>query len=188
MDNEQDQANITFSLLEDSLTPLKCSFSSKCLSESYKNSEFNPLTLKFKPKPVNTCHRHRYLRNSLFRCLPRSLQSCLTSKEHFGKYSMRSSTGESNNKTEKLKRQLISSTENQVATIAMGHRGIIDDSPLSANCVGCMKENKGFSSFNSSREQLYNSQPSLMFKYHVGMAAIVFCSLATVIFMSELEM
>lgn len=187
MDNEQDQANITFSLLEDSLTPLKCSFSSKCLFESYKNSEFNPLTLKFKSKPVNTCHRHRYLRNPFFRCLPRSLRSCLISKERIGKYSMRSST--SDNKTEKLKRQLISSTsENQVATIAMGHRGIIDDTPLSANCVGCMKENKGFSSFNSSREQLYNSQPSLMFKYHVGMAAIVFSSLATVIFMSELEM
>lgn len=100
---------------------------------------------------------------------------------------MRSSTSDS--KTEKLKRQLISSTsENQVATIAMGHRGILDDSPLSANCVGCMKENKGFSTFNSSRERLYNSQPSLMFKYHVGMAAIVFSSLATVIFMSELEM
>lgn len=32
-DNKSDQANITFSLLEDSLLPLKCSFSSKCLFE-----------------------------------------------------------------------------------------------------------------------------------------------------------
>jgi hypothetical protein len=96
-----------------------------------------------------------------------------------------------NNKAEKLKRQLISSTddsENQVATIAMGHRGIIDESSLSSNCVACMKESKGFSSFKSNREQLYNSQPSPMFKYHIGMAAMVFVSLATVIFMSDLEM
>lgn len=32
-DNDSDQANITYSLLEDSLSPLKCSLSSKCLFE-----------------------------------------------------------------------------------------------------------------------------------------------------------
>ena len=98
---------------------------------------------------------------------------------------MRSKHAQDHLKAEKMKHQLISSNENQAATIAMSNRGIIDD--LSSNCAACMKENKGFSSFSSSREKMYNNQPSLMFKYHIGMCSLVFISLASVIFVAELE-
>lgn len=151
---------------------------------SYKNSEFNPVTLKFKSKQVNYCDNHRLLKNKLFRCLPGFIQSCLQSNPDETSDKFKYSKNNKEIKALKMKDQLIQSNENQAANIAIDNRGIIDD--LSSNCPACMKENKGFSTFNSSREKLYNSQPSLVFKYHIGMSSLMFLALATVILVSEL--
>jgi len=159
------------------------------LKSSYKNSEFNPVTLKFKAKQLNYCYRHRYLNNILFRCLPRSIQELYFQDEVITNdkdQSLQTKKKRRDIKTEKIKKQLISDMgENQSASIILGRQSILDD--LRSNCSACFKEKKEFSSLKSSRERLYNSQPSLAFKFHIGMSMIVFVTLACVIFISELN-
>lgn len=161
----------------------------RLLKSSYKNSEFNPVTLKFKIKQLNFCHRHRHLNNILFRCLPNAIRALFIPDELSAadkKQPKQIRQKRRDLKAEKLKDQLIAGiNENQSASIAMGRRSLVDD--LRSNCSACLKENKEFSSLNSSRERLYNSQPSLAFKFHLGMCMVVFVTLACVIFISELK-
>ena len=134
----------------------------------------------------NFCNRHRHLSNIFFRCLPNSIRTCLTFSPDSNE-TKQTRQKSRNLKTAKLKDQLITYNSNQSASIAMDNNQGIIDVDLSSNCSACMKENKGFSSFNSSRERLYNSQPSLAFKYHVGMCMLVFITLAVVMLISELK-
>ena len=62
---------------------------------------------------------------------------------------------------------------------------IMDDLTTST-CVDCIAEDSNFNKFYISREKLYNKQQSPLFKYHIGMCSLIFFSLATVLFVSDL--
>lgn len=134
--------------------------------------------MKFKSKKLNYCMRHRFYKNSLFRCLPGKLQSLFLPKSDT-KHSVSYGTDV---KLHNLKEKLVKS-KNEPPSVSLDKNEIIEQ----PNCLVCRKENKGFYSQNSTREELYNSQPSLMFKYHVSMCSLVYIALCTVVFISEIQ-
>lgn len=70
-------------------------------------------------------------------------------------------------------------------------KGMIDDQSmmddLNTTCPTCLSEESSFREFSKTREQLYNEQPCLMFKYHIGMCSVIFMSVATILFISDLN-
>jgi hypothetical protein len=58
---------------------------------------------------------------------------------------------------------------------------------LNTTCVACMAEDENLSEFSKSNEQLYNEQPIVMYKYHIGMCSIVFLALVIVLLITDLK-
>jgi hypothetical protein len=90
-----------------------------------------------------------------------------------------------NTSVNKMKsRYLRSSTKGKVSLV--DEQGSIVDQ-LNTTCVACMAEDENLSEFSKSNEQLYNEQPIIMYKYHIGMCSIVFLALASVLFIADLK-
>ena len=68
---------------------------------------------------------------------------------------------------------------------ASNHKNLDDQGDdLNLSCVACLAENTKVA---LSIENLYNQQPSKMFKYHVGMCSLIFLSLTSVLLICDLK-
>ncbi|RNA40559.1 adenylate cyclase type 2 [Brachionus plicatilis] len=164
-DGSTEQSNIILTLLEDTLSPLKCSFNSKCLCRPNQNFEFNPVTLRFK---TNYCQRHRNTsKNRIFPCFSR--QSLINTNS--------SSKNQIKNTT---------SYSNINGVNAARHSDhVIDD--LNSACIACLAQNTKYRSIVKSIELIYSQQPLKDFKYFVAMCGLIFLSIALILFISDLK-
>ena len=176
--NDDDKSKLIFTLLQDSLSPLKCSFT-KCFSS--ENSEFNPWTLRFKSKE-NYCGRHRLSKNYFCSCRWFSgiLEMCLPL---FKSNKTLDLTDDNTSVTKMKNRYFRTSTKTKISLDDQG--SIVDQ--LNTTCVACMAEDENLSEFSKSTEQLYNRQPMIMYKYHIGMCSLVFLALVVVLLISNLK-
>ena len=175
---DEDKSNIIFTLLQDSLSPLKCSFT-KCFSS--KSSEFNPLTLRFRTKE-NYCLRHR-LSNNYF-CNFLWLSTFVLACMRYFKSNKTLDANDDNTSVNKMKNRYFRS--NTKVKVSFEDQGSIVDQ-LNTTCVACMAEDENLSEFSKSNEQLYNEQPIVMYKYHIGMCSIVFLALVIVLLITDLK-
>lgn len=130
------------------------------------------MTLKFKAKDTY-CDRHKISLKKL-------------NKNIFSRFLPKS------NSTIDLKNNLVESQLNGAQTNRHHHQKSLNDDQnnlddINSTCIACLAENNKFGQIALTTEQLYNQQPTLMFKYYIGMCFLVFISIAAVLLISDLK-
>ena len=141
------------------------------------------MTLKFKTKK-NHCQIHKSSDNFFLNCLPKSLSSLIRPKSmNFKRNSTHISQNDESFLT-RLKNHVLNS-ENPRSSATIDDQSLIED--LNSTCVKCMAEDKHLVFNVKSREDLYKTQPSSMFEYHIGMCFLIFISILAVLIISDLK-
>jgi class 3 adenylate cyclase len=143
-----ERTSVIYSLLEDSLTPLKCSFNFKCFKQN--NDDFNRLTLKFNSKNLN-CDRHHESERR---------KSCLSMT--------------------KVKNRL-----SEIEIKRLSHDSMSLMKNFDASCIECIAETSNLDKSQLTYEYRYNEQPSIFFKYHIGMCFLIYLAISLVILILE---
>lgn len=87
-----------------------------------------------------------------------------------------------NNATTRIKNRIKEANTNTI----YDDQSIMDE--LNSTCVLCLAEDRSINhNLFLPIEKVYNSQPSMMFKYHIGMCFLIFLSISLVIFISDLK-
>ncbi len=174
-------------MLEESLSPLKFSFNFLFTNNKNKNTEFNPITLRFKSKEVY-CKRHKDSREScvtkpfryFLNLLPfsnnllRTTATLRTKKSNKTKdLDTTSSSTDINNNLQDTSvaggdQHSVSRFKNRIkkvqANASLDDQSIMDE--LNSTCVMCLAEDSSIGNdLLLSCEKIYSSQPAMMFKY-----------------------
>ena len=161
-DTTNEKMNIIQSLLEDTLSQLKCTLKLDCFSGVGRESgsDLNPVTLKFKSNEYY-CERHRKRRKKGLMNFLRFFKTNndVASSPHDHSYS---------NANE------IASNSNQPECIL---------------CNSGKEKNAGdFNEFSFlDREKLYNKQPSQFYCYNILMCSVIFLAMTSVLFIVDLD-
>ena len=150
------------------------------ISDTTENSEFNLATLKFKSF---YCPRHEKSKSWLPSCFANFFKQKAIATSDLGGSSRKANLNDASYNKVQQKVRLFRSNDNKHPVI--DDENIMDDLNTST-CVACIAEDNNFNKFYISREKLYNKQQSPLFKYHIGMCSLIFFSLATVLFVSDL--
>jgi hypothetical protein len=161
-DSTNEKINIIQSLLEDTLSQLKCTLKFDCLSGigGESGSDLNPVTLKFKSNEYY-CERHRKRRNKGLINLLRYFKA--------------------NNDVASLNHDHSYSNANEPSSNVNQQECIL--------CNSGKEKNAGdFSEFAFlNREKLYNKQPSQFYFYNIGMCLVIFLAMMSVLLIVDLD-
>jgi hypothetical protein len=157
-DSTNEKINIIQSLLEDTLSQLKCTLKLDCFTGigHESGSDLNPVTLKFKSNEYY-CERHRRKKRKGFINLLRCFKTNDVGSSHLD----HSSNEQASN-------------VNQQECIKCN------------NCKE--KNAGDFNEFAFiDREKLYNQQPSQFYCYNIGMCSVIFLAIVTVLLIVDLD-
>lgn len=146
------------------------------------------MTLKFKSKD-NYCSRHERSKRFFLNCLPKSnsflrIFSKSSEKNNLTQSTSAGSFQADNHPSNRIKNRVVHHSDNKKSSL-LDDQSMIDE--LNSTCVACLAEDNNFSEYALSREQMYNRQPSVMFKYHIGMCSLVFLAISAVLFVADLQ-